>query len=274
MPPKAPEAQSLRESPRSRKSRAEPTSASLKTDAVENEALNQSTPKRKTSPKAASTAVVGALDTKATTNGTSQPQVSAKEGKVEEIEQKFGNTKRKRVLLEEGEKRITGETPKKVKRTKKIKEEDLENTSDEETLQMPKRKPEISVKQEAKEEIETPEDAATPKNRTKKTKTKVGEETAEGVEKEEDAETPKKTRRKRKTKEEREAEAMPIAARTTGLGMFIGAHVSCAKGSLGHGMYIASMKLKRVLCRRAKLRHQLLAYRVTVPSKPRAGTKC
>jgi hypothetical protein len=43
-------------------------------------------------------------------------------------------------------------------------------------------------------------------------------------------EAPKKTRRKRKTQEEKEAEAMPLAARTSGLRMFIGAHVSIATG--------------------------------------------
>ena len=40
-----------------------------------------------------------------------------------------------------------------------------------------------------------------------------------------------KGKRHRKTKEEKEAEAMPLAARTNGLRMFIGAHVSCAKGA-------------------------------------------
>jgi hypothetical protein len=43
-------------------------------------------------------------------------------------------------------------------------------------------------------------------------------------------EAPKKTHRKRKTQEEKEAEAMPLAARTSGLRMFIGAHVSIASG--------------------------------------------
>jgi hypothetical protein len=47
---------------------------------------------------------------------------------------------------------------------------------------------------------------------------------------EDDQVTPKKTPRKRKTKEEKEAEAMPLAARTSGLRMFIGAHVSIATG--------------------------------------------
>ena len=47
---------------------------------------------------------------------------------------------------------------------------------------------------------------------------------------EEEDSKPKKKGGKRKTKEEKEAEAMPLAARTTGLNMFVGAHVSIAKG--------------------------------------------
>lgn len=39
-----------------------------------------------------------------------------------------------------------------------------------------------------------------------------------------------KPKKARKTKEEREAEAMPLAPRTQGLKMFVGAHVSAAKG--------------------------------------------
>ncbi|KAK5083674.1 DNA-(apurinic or apyrimidinic site) lyase [Lithohypha guttulata] len=39
-----------------------------------------------------------------------------------------------------------------------------------------------------------------------------------------------KVKRKRKTKEQKEAEDMPLAPRTTGLNMFVGAHVSIAKG--------------------------------------------
>ena len=51
-----------------------------------------------------------------------------------------------------------------------------------------------------------------------------------GDEEEKEEEGPKKIKRRRKTKEEKEAEAMPLASRTNGLQMFIGAHVSCAKG--------------------------------------------
>lgn len=41
-----------------------------------------------------------------------------------------------------------------------------------------------------------------------------------------------KVKRKKKTKEEKVGEAMPLAARTQGLRMFVGAHVSAAKGQL------------------------------------------
>lgn len=51
----------------------------------------------------------------------------------------------------------------------------------------------------------------------------------EGLEEEVVVETVKPIR-KRKTKEEKEAEAMPLAARTVGLKMFVGAHTSIAKG--------------------------------------------
>lgn len=45
-----------------------------------------------------------------------------------------------------------------------------------------------------------------------------------------DGDAKKKVKKSRKTREERDKEAMPLAARTTGLRMFIGAHVSSAKG--------------------------------------------
>ncbi|KAH0565484.1 hypothetical protein GP486_001125 [Trichoglossum hirsutum] len=63
----------------------------------------------------------------------------------------------------------------------------------------------------------------------KKSSRKAARETKE----EQDVETettPKKPKRKRKTKEEKEAEAMPLAVRTRGLKVLIGAHVSAAKG--------------------------------------------
>lgn len=48
----------------------------------------------------------------------------------------------------------------------------------------------------------------------------------------------KPAKRGKKTKEEKEAEAMPLAARTQGLKMFVGAHVSAAKG-----MFLLSIQL-------------------------------
>ena len=69
-----------------------------------------------------------------------------------------------------------------------------------------------------------------PKKASKKAKkpTQAKQEDTE-EEREVDAEKPK---RKRKTKEEKEAEMIPLAARTQGLKMFIGAHVSGAGGLL------------------------------------------
>ena len=69
-----------------------------------------------------------------------------------------------------------------------------------------------------------------PKKSRKGEKTRITiEERKEEVSAED---SPKKARRRKKTKEEKEAEAMPLAARTKGLKMFIGAHVSGAKGAL------------------------------------------
>jgi AP endonuclease-1 len=48
------------------------------------------------------------------------------------------------------------------------------------------------------------------------------------------------SRKARKTKEEKEAEAMPLAPRTSGLKMFVGAHVSAAKGQY-LGLFLGCM---------------------------------
>ena len=72
----------------------------------------------------------------------------------------------------------------------------------------------------------------TSKGRKKKVKTHVEEVTevdAVVAGTDEDVAV-KKVRRKRKTKEEKEAEAMPIAARSIGAKLFVGAHVSAAGG--------------------------------------------
>lgn len=91
------------------------------------------------------------------------------------------------------------------------------------------------------EEEEQPVEAAgedgekpTPKKRQRKTK-EVKQEEAEVDENGEVTE--KKVKRKRKTKEEKEAEAMPLAARTVGHKLFVGAHVSSAGGQCIHSPY-------------------------------------
>ena len=81
-----------------------------------------------------------------------------------------------------------------------------------------------TISAELKEEADTP----------LKKKTKSTSKAAEAVDPKRDDqvvnEAPKKTRRKHKTQEEKEAEAMPLATRTRGLRMFVGAHVSIATG--------------------------------------------
>lgn len=199
-------------------------------------------------------------DAQAITNGTVQPRVTTEEVKAAEKQITSGITKRKRVSIEEDRKPVDGGSPKKVRHTKKINEK-TQILFNEESPQNTKRKAKTTLKQEAAEDTEAQEEPATPKKRGRKTKVEVEEKTvgddaeeetatskyrvrkakakveqrvAEDGEGAEDADTPKKTKRKRKTKEEKEAEAMPLASRTPGLNMLIGAHVSCAKGSLDH----------------------------------------
>ncbi len=115
---------------------------------------------------------------------------------------------------------INGDIPKTNKRKRIVKVEEAEIQVGESSPKKTKRK-----KATEAEIDETVEDEATPK------------EVQEG---ERDQ---KITKRKRKTKEEKELEAMPLAVRTDGLRMFIGAHVSGAKGWFC-SMYIVSIELK------------------------------
>ncbi|KAL8667483.1 MAG: hypothetical protein Q9202_000699 [Teloschistes flavicans] len=87
--------------------------------------------------------------------------------------------------------------------------------------------PEAKGKEEAKEEDSQIEESSPKINKKRKAATQGGGEIAEDVHGEE---APKSNKRARKTKEEKEAEAMPLVARSIGLRMFIGAHVSGAKG--------------------------------------------
>lgn len=88
----------------------------------------------------------------------------------------------------------------------------------------------------AAEKVAEPEDRAAPaakKRRTngatKESATKETVESEAELSADEGEDSPKKSR-KRKTKEQKEADNMPLAARTPGLNMFVGAHVSIAKG--------------------------------------------
>jgi len=86
------------------------------------------------------------------------------------------------------------------------------------------------TKVEVKEEVDVKTASAKPKSTSKN----IRKSTKEVVKvKEEDDGTAKvkvKIQRKRKTKEEKEAEAMPLATRTLGAKVLVGAHVSSAGG--------------------------------------------
>lgn len=90
------------------------------------------------------------------------------------------------------------------------------------------RKSETAQTKNAETELKEETDTPIKKKTTSKSKA------TEAADLEEDDQVvsggPQKTPRKRKTKEEKETEAMPLAARTRGLRMFIGAHVSIAAG--------------------------------------------
>lgn len=77
---------------------------------------------------------------------------------------------------------------------------------------------------EGEEKAEIPEDVEGIAAKPKQKKTKREENIEDG------GDLPEKPTRKRKTKEEKISEIMPLAARTNGLKMFVGAHVSSAKG--------------------------------------------
>ena len=95
-------------------------------------------------------------------------------------------------------------------------------------------KEEAEEAEEAEEEVKAL-DTSTPKKRKRKTTVDTTEikEQDTGTDNEEpdiNNKTPQKATRKRKTKEEKETDAMPLAPRTPGLRMYVGAHVSMAKG--------------------------------------------
>lgn len=128
--------------------------------------------------------------------------------------------------------------PKTVKRKRVVKAEEAETETGDPSPKKAKRK-----KATEAEIDETVEDEVAPHKSSRKTKVKEEDEEAQ-----EGEAGQKKAKRKRKTKEEREVEAMPLAVRTDGLRMFIGAHVSGAKGG-SLSTYIAPVKLRPTLLR-------------------------
>ncbi|GAB7346688.1 hypothetical protein MBLNU459_g1808t1 [Dothideomycetes sp. NU459] len=107
-------------------------------------------------------------------------------------------------------------------RKEPVKKEPVEDEARSATPNTTRRKKTVKVEEEAAQgEDEDEEDV--PLNPTKRTKVKSTQTIDHQV-------TEKKAVRKRKTKEEKEAEAMPLAARTLGHKMYIGAHVSSAGG--------------------------------------------
>ncbi|KAL8908017.1 MAG: hypothetical protein Q9171_005626 [Xanthocarpia ochracea] len=88
----------------------------------------------------------------------------------------------------------------------------------------------IPAEEEEEEEEEEGKDDKVKEGTPKKVRKRRPANQEEEAEQANDEPPPKKVKRKRKTKEEKGAEAMPLAERSIGLSMFVGAHVSGAKG--------------------------------------------
>ena len=145
---------------------------------------------------------------------------------------------------------IEGDTPKTAKRKRIVKVKEVEIEVGEPSPKKTKHRKAIETAIN-----ETAGDEASPKKAKRKTKVKEEDEEVQDGE-----EGQKKVKRKRKTKEEKELEAMPLAVRTDGLRMFIGAHVSGAKGWF-FSMYIASVELRLVfISRSSQFSHKLRAH--------------
>ena len=145
---------------------------------------------------------------------------------------------------------VDGDTPKTAKRKRIVKVEEAE-------IEVGEPSPKKTKHRKATETAinETAGDEAPSKKAKRKTKVKEEDEEVQDGE-----EGQKKIKRKRKTKEEKELEAMPLAVRTDGLRMFIGAHVSGAKGWF-FLMYIASVELRLVfISRSSQFSHKLRAH--------------
>jgi AP endonuclease-1 len=122
-----------------------------------------------------------------------------------------------------------------------------DDDSDEKVRPAPKRqtRKKVAVKEE-EEEVgaeEAKDLKPAPKKQPRK-KVAVKEETTE-ADGDEPAAVAKPAAKKRKTKEEKEAEAMPLAARTIGHKLFIGAHVSSAGGQYFFRVQLCSVGSKQ-----------------------------
>jgi AP endonuclease-1 len=105
--------------------------------------------------------------------------------------------------------------------------------------------PALPVKEET---IDEPAPAAAPKEKPKKAAVKKGAA--------EDVDSAKPAKKARKAKKEQDAETMPLAARTQGLRMFVGAHVSAAKGQYSNQMRCALIFIQSIMSRCLQLYSQ------------------
>lgn len=140
-------------------------------------------------------------------------------------------------------------TQKRTTRTRKVKpdpEEEETALSSEEAPKPTPKKRQAKAKVVKKEEPEEGEETAKPlpKGRARK-KSKVKEEEEESKTENNAVADKNPVKKKRKTKEEKEAEAMPLATRTVGHKLFIGAHVSSAGGQSFHmQLYSTDIQLR------------------------------
>jgi AP endonuclease-1 len=139
-------------------------------------------------------------------------------------------------------------TQKRTTRTRKVKpeleEEEVTFSSEEAPKPTPKKRQAKTkvVKREESDEEQEPAKPI-PKGRARK-KPEVKEEEEPKTENNAGADE-KPAKKKRKTKEEKEAEAMPLSARTIGHKLFIGAHVSSAGGQSFHiQLYSTDIQLR------------------------------
>ncbi|MCJ1273197.1 hypothetical protein MMC21_000986 [Puttea exsequens] len=115
-----------------------------------------------------------------------------------------------------------GDTPKSAKRRKATNVQESDTLNGNTFAEKAKRE----TAKEVRDEVEAPTSSPNPQKRKPK-----NPKTVKRADIEEEGElAPKPTKRPRKTAEQRAAEAMPLADRTSSLRMFIGAHVSSAKG--------------------------------------------